>query len=173
MFGTGVKDRNAIDIDKQVNKILRGLGNPSPPLRLADVRELLRLDLGYYSATDTGLLRETVSRLMVAGKQVLARPSILWDAIRKRDLKALYVPDRKRILLDSDLPKLKQRWGEAHEISHSVLPWHQLFMHGDPNQTLSMSCEIEIESEANFAAGRLLFFGERFKEELWAGSFSR
>jgi len=81
MFGTGVKDRNAIDIDKQVNKILRGLGNPSPPLRLADVRELLRLDLGYYSATDTGLLRETVSRLMVAGKQVLARPSILWDAI--------------------------------------------------------------------------------------------
>jgi len=91
---------------------------------------------------------------------------------RKRDLKALYVPDRKRILLDSDLPKLKQRWGEAHEISHSVLPWHQSFMHGDPNQTLSMSCEIEIESEANFAAGRLLFFGDRFKEELWSGNIS-
>ena len=35
-------------IDRRVDKILRDLGNPEPPLRLEDVRELLRLDLGYY-----------------------------------------------------------------------------------------------------------------------------
>lgn len=172
MFGAGVTDRNARDIDNQISKIIRGLGNPNPPVRLADVRELLRLDLGYYSATDTGLVRETISRLKVAGRQVLGRPTILLDAIRKRDLKALFIPDRKRILLDSDLPLLKQRWGEAHEISHSVLPWHQSFMHGDPNSTLSLSCEVEIESEANFAAGRLLFLRDRFREELLSGSIS-
>lgn len=172
MYGTGVTDRNAVDIDNQISKIIRGLGNPNPPVRLEDVRELLRLDLGFYSASDTGLVRETISRLKVAGKQVLARPTILLDAIRKRDLKALYVPDRNRILLDADLPQLKQRWGEAHEISHSVLPWHKSFMHGDPRQSLSLSCEVEIESEANFAAGRLLFLGNRFQEELLSGAVS-
>ncbi len=81
MFGTGVTDRNAVDIDDQISRIIRGLGNPGPPVRLDDVRELLRLDLGYYSATDTGLVRETISRLKVAGRQILARPTILLDAI--------------------------------------------------------------------------------------------
>ena len=33
-------------IDARVDKILRDIGNPSPPLRLEEVRELLRLDLG-------------------------------------------------------------------------------------------------------------------------------
>lgn len=37
----------ATDIESQVNKVLRGLGNPEPPLNLDDVRELLRLDRGY------------------------------------------------------------------------------------------------------------------------------
>lgn len=36
MYGTGVRERNARDIDKQVEKVLRGLGNPEPPFRLAD-----------------------------------------------------------------------------------------------------------------------------------------
>lgn len=35
-------------IDKRVDKILHDLDMPEPPLRLDDVRELLRLDLGYY-----------------------------------------------------------------------------------------------------------------------------
>ncbi|MCA9065591.1 MAG: hypothetical protein KDA96_21130, partial [Planctomycetaceae bacterium] len=45
-------------------------------------------------------------------------------------------------------------------------------MHGDTNQTLSLSCEVEIEAEANFAAGRLLFLGDRFREELFSGVVS-
>jgi hypothetical protein len=82
------------------------------------------------------------------------------------------VPDRKRILLDSELPTLKNRWAEGHEISHSIIPWHAAYMHGDPMHTLSLACEIEIEAEANFATGRLLFLRDRFREELLAGCVS-
>jgi hypothetical protein len=92
-------------IDARVDKILRDLGNPSPPLRLEDVRELLRLDLGYYQSSNDGIVRETIHCLTMAGKQLLARPALLFDALRKFSIKALYVPDRKRILIDETLPQ--------------------------------------------------------------------
>ena len=74
--------RTAADINGQVAKILRGLGNPEPPIDLRVVRDLLKLDRGYYSMTDDTLLRETLSRLKVAGQQVLLRPTILKDVVR-------------------------------------------------------------------------------------------
>ena len=40
------------------------------------------------------------------------------------------LPDRKRILLDETLPKLKHRWNETHEIWHSITPWHSEIMLG-------------------------------------------
>lgn len=42
-------EETAADIDGQVAKIICGLGNPEPPLDLAQVRELLKLDRAYYS----------------------------------------------------------------------------------------------------------------------------
>ena len=152
------------DIDSQVAKVLRGLGNPEPPLDLRLVRELLRLDRGYYSKTDASAVRDTVSRMRVAGKQVIQRPTLLLEAIRKLSLRALYLPDQRRILIDIDLPPLKHRWNEAHEIGHSIIPWHQGLM-GDDDLTLIQSCHEIIEAEANFTAGQLLFFGKRFHEE--------
>jgi hypothetical protein len=44
--------------------------------RLDHVRELLKLDRAYYCTTDDGVLRETVSKLTIAGIQVLKRPKI-------------------------------------------------------------------------------------------------
>ena len=158
-----LKPYTADDIDGQIEKILRGLGNPEPPLDLLSVRELLKLDRGFYSSTDTSWLREKISRLKVAGKQVLFRPTVLLEAVTKLDLKALYLPDQKRILLDGDLPPKKQRWNEAHEIAHSVLPWHADMMLGDDAYTPTPECHAQIEAEANFAAGRLLFMGNRFE----------
>lgn len=38
--------------------------------------------------------------------------------------------------------------------------------HGDHQLTLSLECELEIEAEANFAAARMLFLGDRFVDEL-------
>jgi Zn-dependent peptidase ImmA (M78 family) len=153
----------AAEINRQVTKVLRGLGNPKPPLSLDDVRELLKLDRQYYSKTSDGILRETVSRLKVAGKQILRRPGLLLDAILKSELKALYVPDRKIILLDETVPDIKQRWSESHEIVHSLLDWHGSVMLGDDRITLNLACHEQIEAEANFGAGRLLFLQGKFE----------
>jgi IrrE N-terminal-like domain len=157
-----LRERTAQDINDQVEKVLRDLGKPEPPLNLAEVRELLRLDRGYYSSEEDGLLREVAHRLRIAGKQVLARPALIGDAIKKWDLKSLFLPDRKRILIDSTLPEAKQRWSEAHEIGHSIIWWHDGTMLGDNKQTLRPTCHAHIENEANFAAGQLLFLQEDF-----------
>ncbi len=157
--------RVAGDIDQLVEKVLKGLGNPEPPLDLKLVRELQRLDHGYYSTTDTGLLQEAASKLRIAGKQVLARPTLILKAVKKFDLRALYLPDQKRLLIDKDQPVLKHRWNEAHEIGHSLIPWHEGAMLGDDDLTLVPSCHAALENEANFAAARLLFMRERFIAE--------
>jgi hypothetical protein len=160
-----ISPRTANDIDQRVDRVLRGLGNPEPPLRMEDVRELLKLDLQFYSASTPGLVDEVVSRMKVGAKQVLKRPTLLFEAISKMSLRALYLPDRKRILLDRSIPQLKHRWNEAHEVGHSILPWHEDMMHGDTETTLSQHCQEHIEAEANYAAGRLLFLRNRFTEE--------
>lgn len=157
--------KTKVDIDKRVDRVLRGLGNPEPPLRLEDVRELLKLDLAFYTADDPGLAREAISRIRVGAIQVFSRPALIIEAIRSFSLKALYLPDRKRIMIDRNVPQLKHRWSEAHEVGHSLLPWHEEMMHGDNEQTLSTSCMEHVEAEANFAAGRLLFFQDRFVDE--------
>jgi IrrE N-terminal-like domain len=156
------------DIDQFVGKVLSDLGNPDPPLKLAAVRELLRLDKAFYSSTDDSAIREVAHKLKVAGQQVLARPTILKDVIGKLGLKALLLPDRRRILIDSDVPDLKQRWSEAHEIGHDLIPWHADTMLGDNKSTLTPACHEQIEAEANYAAGQLLFLQDQFIEE--AGS---
>lgn len=157
--------KTADDIDHRVRRVLRGLGYPEPPLRLEDVRELLKLDREFYNSDNPSIAQEVVNRLRIAGIQVYKRPTLVVDAIRKLSLKALYLPDQKRILLDSKLPLLKHRWNEAHEIGHSILPWHQDIMLGDNFYTLSHECQEEVEAEANFAAGKLLFLRERFTDE--------
>lgn len=163
-----LSERTANDIDSRVAKVLRDVGVIEPPLSLDDVRHLLELDLNWYSSANEGILQETIHRMTIAGKQILARPCILLDAVRKFSLKALWQPDRKRILLDRNEPKLKHRWNEAHEIGHSLLDWHEPYSHGDHKQTLSYSCHQQVEAEANYAAGRLLFLRERFTEELFS-----
>lgn len=160
-----LKPRTTQDIDSRIERVLRGLGGPEPPLRLEDVRELLNLDREFYTADDPGLLHEVISRIRVATIQVVERPILLFEAVKKWSLQALYIPDRKRILLDRSLPEKKHRWSEAHEIGHSLLPWHDDVMHGDNRHTLLPHCHAQIEAEANYAAGRLLFLRERFDEE--------
>ncbi len=160
-----LRPKTVIDINGRVERILRGLGNPEPPLDLAQVRELLNLDREFYTSNDPGVLQEAVSRIRVAGVQIYKRPAILLDVIKKFNLRALYIPDQKRILLDSSQPKLKHRWNEAHEVGHSILPWHEETMLGDHANTLSLACHDQIEAEANFVAGRLLFLQERFTKD--------
>ena len=161
-----ISSKTAEDIDNRIERVLRGIGYPDPPLRLRDVRELLKLDRTFYRTNDPGILHEVINRIRVAGIQVYKRPTLLIHAIRKLSLKALYLPDRRRILLDAALPEKKRRWNEVHEIGHSLIPWHKDMMLGDNNLTLSLDCREQIEAEANFAARRLLFLRDRFTHEV-------
>ena len=155
----------AQDIQAQVDKILRGLDNPEPPLDLRDVRALLNLDRQFYSTKDTGWLRESVSKVMVGAKQFAMRPTLILEVVQQARLKALWIPDRQRILIAEDLPEKKRRHAEAHEIAHSITPHHQLFLFGDDRETLRTSCHEKLEAEANFGSGQLLFLRERFLAE--------
>lgn len=116
-----VELREASDIDRAVSRILKDLGNPNPPVRMEIVRDRLKLDLAYYSAKDVGMIREMIHKLTIASKQVIERPLLLGEAIVTFDLKALLLPDQKRIMLSSELPTAKKRWNEAHETAHSVI----------------------------------------------------
>lgn len=155
----------ARDIDSQVGRVLRELGNPEPPLRLELVRDLEKLDRHFYSSDDPSALQEMVSRLRRAGKQLIARPLLLLDAVRKAEISALWMPDGRRILIDNGIPDLKKRWAEGHEIGHSLADWHKSYFLGDDSYTLSSRCHEKLENEANYGAGRLLFLQERFMEE--------
>lgn len=157
MMNLHLDDRTVHDIDERIGRVHRDLEYVGGKVSLAEVRDLLRLDIGYYTADDPGLLSEVVHKLKVGAKQVIKRPALLAEAVRKFDLRALFLPDRKRILIDAALPDLKKRWSEGHEISHSLIPWHADYMLGDDRSTLSPSCHDRIEAEANHGTGRLLF----------------
>lgn len=160
-----VGNNERADIDRLVAKILRDLGDPEPPLRFDLVRELLRLDFKYYSSTDVTPLQEFAHRLSVAGKRLVEDPRLILDVVRKAKLSGLWIPDGKRIFVDQEQPQAKHRWIEAHEISHSFIPWHSQFLLGDDELTLDPACHETIEAEANFGAGRLIFFGDQFASE--------
>ncbi len=153
------------DIDKSVEKVLHDLGNPEPPLSLDEVRQLLKLDLGYYSSHKDGMLAEVAHRMVMAGKQILARPTLIWEAIKTGNIRALYLYDRKKIFIDDDLPELKIRWNTAHEIGHELNPVHRDTILADNKTTLSQACNQQMEAEANYAAGQLLFLRDRFITE--------
>lgn len=154
------------EIETQVQKILRGLGNPKPPLDLDAVFRLQQLDPQYYRTSEDGVVRETISRVKVGAKLFFEQPTRIWDAIKTADLKALWIPQQRRILVDGNLHEMKKRWNSAHEISHSILEWHRDYTFGDDQMTLVESCHIAIEAEANYAAGRLLFMQEQFDQRI-------
>ncbi|WP_158790582.1 ImmA/IrrE family metallo-endopeptidase [Granulicella sp. L60] len=166
MRNTYLPEETAKEIDVQVSKILRGLGKPEPPLDLNAVFQLQKLDPQYYLTSDDGVVRETVSRVKIGAKLIFENPVRIWDAIRHADLRALYVPEQRRILVDGNLHDMKKRWNSAHEIGHSILEWHGDYTFGDDSITLNQSCHELIESEANFAAGRLLFLQDKFSERV-------
>ena len=154
---------SAADIDAQVLKVLRDLGNPEPPLHLEHVRELLKLAKDYYSTADDGFLKRWIHSLKLAGKQIAARPGFLKDFVQNFRLDALCLFDEKRILISQELPTPKQRWAEGHEIGHLIIPWHGPISLGDDKYTLKANCHEAMETEANFAARRLLFLRDKFK----------
>ena len=67
--------------------------------------------------------------------------------------------------VDDNVPDLKKRHAEGHEIIHSIMPHHGLFLFGDDQETLRSFCHEKLEAEANFGSGQLLFLRGRFVAE--------
>lgn len=55
MNNIAIGGHEATDLRQQVEKVVRGLGNPEPPLNADSVRELLKLDRRYFSGDDQSL----------------------------------------------------------------------------------------------------------------------
>ena len=161
-----VGEQEAADIRAHVSRVLRDMGNPEPPLDLEAVTDQLKLDFRYYSKTDLSLFDEFAHRVKVAGRLVIREPGRILDVVRKAKLNALWLPDGRRILMDDEVPTPKQRHIHAHEIIHSIAPWHKTFLLGDNEITLDPMCQAIIEAEANYGAGQLLFLLERFAEDV-------
>jgi hypothetical protein len=143
--------RTTADISTRVEEVLRSLGNFEPPLCLDRVREVLGLRRGYFHLPPAEVGRGAGWRP--------SHPAV--SAAHKLDLQAVYLADRRAILINAAAPAIKQRWNEAHEIGHALLDWHYELLLGDDEQTLSPACHARIEAEAMYAAGRLLFLGDR------------
>lgn len=166
MKNTPIGAHETEDLRRIVGRILRDAGNPEPPLDLGLIRAVQELDVRYYSLSDPSMLQEFAHKIRV-GAKLFARtkPRMLCDVVKKAGLSALWDPQKRLILLDRDEPELRHRWMEAHEIGHSLAPWHGRYMFGDHSETLHESCHDNLEREANFAASKLLFLGDRFREE--------
>jgi hypothetical protein len=166
MIEVDVGEMERREIQDHVRKVLRDLDDPEPPLVLADVRQLLKLDLRYYDGTDSGLIAQLTHRArLLAKKQVPDAVRQVKAILSKSKLLAFWVPDSKRVLIDSSVPQKKHRWIEGHEITHSLAPWHRDFLLGDDQQTLDPACRAILEAEANYGAGQLLFLQDRIGRE--------
>ena len=129
---------------------------------MEDVRSILKLDLHYYSSSDIGLIGELAHRFQILARKTLPDAGKhLLSALAKSRLCAFWVPQDSRIFVDSTLPDRKHRWIEAHEISHSITPWHKHYLLGDNTQTLDPGCHAVLEAEANYGAGRLIFLQDQ------------
>lgn len=166
MKNVPIGDFESEEIRGLVSRVLRDVSAVEPPLDLNAVRGVLKLDLGYYSASDPSLRQEVVHRVRV-GAHLLAKKVArsLLEVAEKARLWGIWLPQPRRILICEDAPKPKHRWIQAHEIGHSLIPHHARFLFGDPEETLSLACQEQLEREANFAAGQLTFLQGRFVEE--------
>lgn len=153
-------------IRSQVARVLRDVGAKNPPVSLENVRQVLDLDLRYYSISDTGLLSEVAHQArLLAHRDLPHLVSRLKTSLKKIELLAFWVPAQRRVLVDETLPETKRRWVVGHEIGHSIVPWHRDFLFGDDSATLDPACHEVIEAEANFAAGELLFMQDAFTSD--------
>ena len=162
--------REQADIDLAVDRVLRQLGNPRPPLDLGTVRHQLRMTLTTFAVKNADIQSGADPILIVNDREIsVSEEPDLRRLLQSRDaIKAsgFYVPDQRKILLDQNQPVLKHRWTQAHEIGHAIVPWHAMYSYADTSSTLSLSCHTQLEAEANYAAGRLLFLGSTFTDEV-------
>lgn len=146
------------DIDNKAWKTLREAGLREPPVTIERVLGHLKLHRDFYNLKEPGFLDKIKYKVKVRGKSIV-------DIIKKINLKAVLFYDQNRIIIDSDLPELRQDWPSFHETGHKILEWHKPYYYGDTAQTLNPDFQEILEAEANYAASALMFCGPVFTEE--------
>ena len=147
-----------VEIERIAAATLRDAGIADPPLPLERLLQHVDLHRDFYDLANPGFLDRVKHKLRIQGQ-------ILVDIIAKVRLQAVLLFDENRICIDQTLPKIKHPWASCHETGHRLLPWHKPFFFGDTAQTLDPVYQADLEAEANYAAGRLLFLGERFTQD--------
>ena len=147
--------KTALDIERRVERLLKEMSVKEPPLNVSDVMDHLSVDHSYYDLEDPGLIRDFWHKLKVGANKVNS-------IIKKVDLKALWLPDSRQIVVDDSVPNRKRKWVNAHEITHSIIPTHREFFLGDTAETLDPEYHEMLEAEANFGASELIFLGQKF-----------
>jgi len=147
-----------IEIQRIAASTLREADLNEPPLSVERLLEHVQLHRDYYDLSNPGFLDRAKHKLRITGRKLV-------DIVAKVRLQAVLLFDEARICIDHDLPKIKHPWASCHETGHRVLPWHKPFFFGDTAQTLDPAYQADLEDEANYAAGRLLFMGEQFSRD--------
>ena len=147
-----------LEIERIAASTLRDAGLHEPPLNIEALLDHVQLHRDFYDLANPGFLERAKHKLRIQGHRLL-------DVLHKVRLQAVLLFDENRMCLDQELPKIKHPWASCHETGHRVLPWHTPFFFGDTAQTLDPAYQADLETEANYAAGRLLFLGDRFTED--------
>ena len=143
-------------IEKRVVRVLTAISCRDPPVSVEDVLKYLDLHRGYYDLENPSFKDDLFHKAKLTLKKVM-------DVVKKTGLRALWLPDDGKVMLDRNLPKTREKYTTAHEIGHKLNPHHShFFAVGDTALTLNPSYHEMLEQEAHFAASELIFMGGRF-----------
>ncbi len=112
------------DIDKAVWQLLRDAGETEPPVRTEVLLEHLNLHRDFYDLQDPSFIDQAKHKLRVEWRKIRG-------IFRKLDLRAVLFQDENRIVIDQNLPPLKQDHPSCHEITYRIVPWHKAYFFGD------------------------------------------
>ncbi len=146
------------EIDTACHNTLREAGIFQPPVKVESVLEYLELYRDFYNLQNPDFLDKAKHKIQVNGRKLI-------QIVKKICLHAVLFPDEGRIIVDSNLPQLKQEWPSFHEMGHRILEWHRPYFYGDTAQTLDPDWQQQLEEEANYAASTLMFCGRLFTQE--------
>ncbi len=146
------------EIEKVTWNTLRDAGIVRPPVQIEVILQHLHLYRDFYSLKNPSFLDRTKHKIRVHGTKLV-------NILQKINLMAVLFYDENRIVVDEELPEIRQDWPSFHEVSHKIFVWHKPYFYGDTAQTLDPDWHEILESEANYGASALMFCGHIFTKE--------
>jgi len=89
------------EIEKVAWNTLRDAGAVRPPVRIETILQHLHLHRDFYNLENPGFLDRTKHKIRIHGKKLI-------DIFQKISLKAVLFYDEDRIVIDANLPEIRQ-----------------------------------------------------------------